>query len=105
MANIIRVAPAKLTSTAGSFETTAGEIKSLTTTMTSTVQQLSGRVWSGDAASAYTSKFNGLQGDINKLYTMIIKHSNHLKSIAREFDAKESENVTEANSLNSNVIS
>ena len=104
MANIIRVTPSRLTQAAGTFETTAGEIKSMTSNMTATVAQLSGRVWSGEAGSAYVNKFNGLQGDINKLYQMITKHSAHLKAIAREYETKENENVSEANSLSSNVI-
>ena len=104
MANIIRVTPEKLTQAATKFEQTAGEVKSLTSSMTSTVQALSGRVWSGEAANAYKTKFNNLQGDINKLYNMINTHSTHLKSIAQEYKAKETENISEANSLSSNVI-
>ena len=105
MANIIRVTPARLTQAAGTFESTAGEIKSMTSSMTATVSQLSGRVWSGEAGSAYVNKFNGLQGDINKLYSMVTKHSTHLKSIAREYETKENENIAEANTLSSSVIS
>lgn len=101
MANIIHVTPAKLTSTAGTFETTGNEVRNLTTQMTNTVQQFSGRVWSGEAASSYVSKFNNLQGDINKLVQMITNHSQQLREIAREYETSETQNVSEANSLGS----
>ncbi len=104
MANIIRVEPSQLTAAAGRFENTAGQIKNTTANMTQTVGQLSGRVWSGQAASAYVNKFNGLQGDMNQMFQMIQKHSNHLKEIAREYETKESENVAESGSLSSDVI-
>ena len=54
MANIIHVSPEKLTQSATRFEQTAGEIRSLTSGMTSTVQALTGNVWSGEAAAAYS---------------------------------------------------
>ena len=105
MANIIHVSPEKLTTSASRFEQTAGEIKSLTSNMTSTVQALSGRMWSGEAATAYKNRFNNLQGDINKLYTMVTNHANHLKQIAQEYKAKETESAAEANSLSGSIIS
>ena len=104
MANVIHVTPAQLTSAAGQFQTTAGQIKSLTSTMTSTVEQLSGRVWSGEAATAYKNKFNGLQNDINKLYQMVTKHSNHLRDIATEYQNRENENKQAASSLGNSFI-
>ena len=104
MANIIHVSPEKLTQSASRFEQTAGEVKSCTSSMTSTVQSLSGRVWSGEAANAYKNKFNSLQGDINKLYNMITTHSNHLKQIANEYKTKETENIGESSNLSSSVI-
>ena len=104
MANIIHVSPEKLTQSAAKFEQTAGEIKSLTSNMTQTVQALSGRVWSGEASTAYKNKFNNLQGDINKLYTMVTNHGTHLKQIAQEYKTKETENVSESSNLSSSVI-
>ena len=104
MANMIRVTPDKLTSASSQFLATAGEVKSLTSNMTSTVQQLTGNVWSGEAASAYTSKFNSLQADINKLYTMIKTHSEHLSTIAKAYGTGESENQATANALSSSVL-
>ena len=104
MANVIHVTPQKITQAAGKFETTASDIKTLTTSMTGTVQKLSGRVWSGSAATAYVNKFNGLQDDINRLYSMVNKHATHLKTIARDFEKTETESVSEVNSLSSDVI-
>ena len=104
MADIIRVSPEKLISSAGVFETTANEVKSLTTNMTGTVQAMTGRIWSGEAQAAYTSKFNGLQGDINKLHQMIIKASTDMKTIANEFIKIEEQNKEQGSHLSSNPI-
>ena len=105
MANIIHAVPSQLIRAAGVFETTAGEIKNLTSNMTAIVQQLTGRTWSGEAASAYTNKFQSLQGDINRLYSMIHKHSDQLTQIAREFERTETENTSQSGSLSGSILS
>ena len=104
MGNMIYAAPTKIISTAGNFEALAGEVKGLTSNMTATVQQLTGRTWSGEAAAAYVNKFNGLQGDINRLCEMIRKHSQQLIQVAREFETAETANAAEAAGLSANVI-
>ena len=104
MANIIHVSPEKLTQTASEFEQTAGEIKTLTSNMTDTVSQLSGRVWNGEASVAYRAKFNNLQDDINRLYAMVTIQAAHLKQIALEYKTKEAENAAEAGTLSGSVI-
>ncbi len=104
MANIIRVTPERLRSAASTFNSTAGKVNSVTQQMTSIVQSLSGRIWSGEAATAYTSKFNGLQDDITRLYKMISDHSNHLTMIADEYARAESQNAQQSSSLSSDVI-
>ncbi len=104
MANIIHAAPSKIISTAGNFENLAGEVKGLTSNMTAAVQQLTGRIWSGEAAGAYKGKFNSLQGDINRLYEMIRTHSQQLIAIAREFENAETMNASEASGLSFDVI-
>ena len=104
MANIIHVSPEKLTQSATRFEQTAGEIRSLTSGMTSIVQALTGNVWSGEAAAACRNRFSSLQSDINKLHSMVISHAAHLKQIALEYKTKETENVAELNRLSGSVI-
>lgn len=104
MANIIRVSPERLRSAAGLFSQTANSIKSTTSQMTQIVTNISGRAWSGEAASAYKSKYTGLQDDINRLVKMVNDHSQHLTSIATEYARAETENASQANSLSGDVI-
>ncbi len=101
---ILRVSPEKLQSTASSFEGSASSVQNLTQQMTSIVTSLSGRVWSGDAATAYVNKFNGLQDDMNRIYKMIKEHSDDLIQMAQQYSSAESSNANLANSLSSDVI-
>ena len=104
MNGIIKVDPKKLESTAGQFETSAGQIKSITSQMTTLVKSLNGAVWSGDAASAYTKKFDQLQDDINRIYKMVKEHADDLKEMARNYETSENKNVQAANSLSGDVV-
>ena len=104
MATVIRVSPDKLKSSANAFNSTGQQIKNLTNNMTSTVQALTGRVWSGEAATAYTTKFNGLQDDINKMTKMITECVNDLNTIAQEYESSTNDAKAQASSLSSDVI-
>ena len=105
MANIINVSTSKLTSTATALQSSATTVRNLTSQMTQIVTSLTGNVWSGDAATAYVNKFNGLQDDINRMGKMIDEHVNDLNQIAREYEQAESANTQQANALASDVIS
>ena len=105
MQGTLKVDTAKLQSAASAFSTTAGTIRNLTNSMTETVNSLTGEVWSGDAREKYTSKFNGLQDDINRMISMINEHVKDLQEMAREYESAESANVSTAESLLSDVIS
>lgn len=100
----IKVDTQKLTSTATSFQNTGNQIKTLTQSMTNTVKELSGNVWSGDAATAYVKKFDGLQNDINKMIAMINEHVADLQTIAQQYEKAEAENIQAANALSADVI-
>lgn len=104
MAGILRVTPEKLQSTASSFEGQASQVQSLTQQMTSVVTSLSGQIWSGEAATAYVNKFNGLQDDMDRIYKMIQEHSTDLIQIAQQYMTAESSNTELANSLSADVI-
>ena len=104
MANKILVTPQKLKNTATQFNSTGNSVKSITNQMTSTVKSLTGQVWTGDAATAYTKKFDGLQDDINKFTKMISDHAQELEQIADNYEKAETENTSEANSLSSDVF-
>lgn len=104
MAGILRVTPEKLQSTASSFESTGSTIMNLTQQMTSIVTSLSGQVWSGEAATSYVTKFNGLQDDMERIHKMVQEHSKDLQEVAQQFISAENANKDLANSLSSDVI-
>ncbi len=104
MNGVLKVDISKLTSTANSLKNTGSQIAKLTQNMTNTVNKLTGNVWSGDAASAYTKKFKGLQDDIERIKKMIDEHVNDLQEMARTYKKSEDESKALANALSSDVI-
>lgn len=100
----LRVTPENLQATASSFAGIGTTVKNLTQQMTSIVTSLSGQVWSGEDATAYVNKFNGLQDDMERIYKMIIEHSDDLGTIAQEFSTAISTSTQLASSLSSDVI-
>lgn len=105
MTGTLKVEPAKLKSAASAFESTGRQIQRLTTSMTQTVNQMTGNVWSGDAATAYKRKFDKLQDDINRMIRMINEHITDLREMASQYEKSETQNQNLANSLNDDVIS
>lgn len=101
---ILKVTPEKLQSTASSFEGSGTTVNNLTQQMTAIVTGLSGQIWSGEAATAYINKFNGLQDDMDRIYKMIQEHSQDLQEVAQQFITAENANKDLANSLSSDVI-
>lgn len=104
MNGTLKVDTAKLTSTASSFKSTGDSIRNLTNSMTTTVESLTGQVWSGDAATKYTTQFRGLQDDITRMLNMINEHVEDLHNMARAYETAESANTTAAGALSSDVI-
>jgi WXG100 family type VII secretion target len=104
MAITLKVTPETLRNTASQFESQGNTMKSFTDQMTNIVNQISGDVWSGEAATAYKSKFSGLQDDITKLHKMVQDHSKNLIEIATEYSAAENSNQQLAGSLSADVI-
>lgn len=103
-AAMIKVDTKELRKAANAFENTGDKIKDLTTKMTNTVKELTGNVWSGDAANAYTKKFDGLQNDIQKMTKMIKEHVTDLETIAKEYETSEQQNIAVAKALSADVI-
>lgn len=101
----LKVEPAKLKNAANQFNSTGNQIRSLTQSMTQTVEQMTGQVWSGDAARAYTTKFKGLQDDIQKMIKMVNEHVADLNQMAQILIDVENKNQQTANSLKNNIIS
>ena len=105
MTGTLRVEPAKLKSTANNFQSTGAHIKRMTQGMTNIVNQLSGRVWSGEAAEAYKRKFQQLQDDIDRMVNMIDEHVKDLMQMDDVYVRAQTANKELANSLKDDVIS
>ena len=71
MATTIRVTPEEVKATAGQMEAKGQEITKLAASANEIVQTLSGRIWSGEAATEYTTKFNTLYNDVSSVTKLI----------------------------------
>ena len=101
MADLINVTPEKLKATASSFQQAGKDVKKTTSDMLQLVRGISSSIWSGEASSIYLGKFNGLDADIGK---MIEEESQHLTTIAQEYQLAEEQNKQVAATLKNNVI-
>ena len=104
MTGNLLVTPEKLISTADEFNGINGQVNTLTQTMIDTINSLNS-TWAGEAATAYNSKFNELNDDMQRISRMIVEHSNDLKEMASNYQTAESTNVETANALAGDVIS
>lgn len=103
MEGILKVTPEKLISTSEEFGVCGQNMNSLTQEMMSLVQSLKA-IWSGEASMAYGNKFSSLQSDMDKLYRMVMEHSQDLTEMAQGYMEAENTNTEKGNSMNSNVI-
>lgn len=101
----LKVTPSKLKSKAGEFDKTASQVKATTNQMFAIIKQLNGAVWSGTAATTYTTRFNKLDDDCTKMYKMIKEFSDDLTAIADEYIAAENANEATGKALKVDVIS
>lgn len=103
MEGIIKVAPELLISTAGEFSNQGNTIRSLTGEMMQLVTGLSS-AWEGEAATAYMTKFKGLEDDIQRMTAMVQEHSTDLEDMARIYQEADAQSAEEANGLSADVI-
>lgn len=103
MEGILKVTPQELISTASEFSGKGTVISNLTTEMTNKVTGLAS-VWEGDAATAYVTKFNGLEDDIQMMIRMVQEHAADLETMAENYTAAENQNLSDFESLSSDVI-
>ena len=96
MADLINVTPEKLKATASSFQQAGKDVKKTTSDMLQLVRGISSSIWSGE--------FNGLDADIAKMCKMIEEESQHLTTIAQEYQLAEEQNKQVAATLKNNVI-
>lgn len=104
MEGTLKVTPEKLISTADEFQTTGGQVRSLTQEMNSIIDGLKS-IWEGEAATAYNAKFHQLDDDMEKMHRMIEEHVKDLKDMGNSYRLAEITNAETSNSLTGNVIS
>lgn len=103
MEGTLRVTPEKLISTANEFNGTGGQVRTLTQSMIDTVNSMN-TIWQGEAATAFSQKFNSLQDDMEKINRMISEHVTDLNEMARQYQGAESINVEDSNALAGDII-
>lgn len=103
MDGLLRVTPEQLITTSNEFANKASTVGSLTTEMMNLITGLSSG-WEGEGATAYITKFKGLDDDIQKLTRMIQEHSSDLNEMAEAYKKAEGQVVELAQSLSSDVI-
>ena len=103
MEGTLLVTPAELKNTANTFQSKAGEVKSLHDEMMSKVSALSGS-WTGGASEAYNGKFRSLQASIEKINRMIMEHVNDLNNMADEYERAETAATNAANDLPASTL-
>lgn len=103
MADIIRVTPDRLIATANQFDGVNNEIRNITTNMLQQIRAL-GAGWTGEASSAYLTRFQNHETDMDKMYKMISAYCRNLNEMAQVYSQAESRNVESAQGLRNNVI-
>ena len=104
MDGIIKVDPQQLISTSQEFSSSGSTVNQLTSEMVNIMTAL-GSTWQSDAATAYISKAQALESDIGKLNTMIQEHVQDLQEMAQQYSSAESAAQSEAEALQTSVIS
>jgi len=103
MNGILRVTPNELITIANEFSAKGSAISALTAEMTNQVVNMSS-IWEGDAATAFIAKFRGLDDDIQLMNRMIQEHVTDLQEMANTYSQAEAANLSEIESLSSDVI-
>lgn len=103
MEGTLLVTPEKLQSTASSFQSKATQVKGLHDNMITKVNSLSGS-WTGEAASAYNSKFTALQTSMDKIFAMITEHVTDLNNMADQYNFAENAAQSAANDLPTSTL-
>lgn len=103
MEGILRVTPEQLETAANEFSEKGTYVGNLTSEMLKLIEGLS-RVWEGEAASAYLTRFRQLDKDIQKMIRMIQEHSKDLSDMAVVYRNAETGNQQMAAGLSGDVI-
>lgn len=102
-AMILNVNAQDLINTAEAFRTSGNHVNELTNNMMNTVNGMN-NAWRGDAANAYMGRFNQLEDDMQRLFSMINEHVNDLEEMASNYTESEMSNEEYIETLSTDVI-
>lgn len=100
----LRVTPSQLKKKGQEFQKDANNFKKIYDKMFELINEINGKVWSGDAATAYKNQFKELQDDANKLYKMAKEFGDDIVEVANEYKKAEDANIATAKTLAKDVI-
>lgn len=103
MDGMIKVSPELLISTAGEFSNQGTTINTLTGEMLQLATGLAS-AWQGDRATAYITKFKGLENSIQLMVRMIQEHATDLEEMAKVYQESDKAAADEASGLVTDVI-
>ena len=103
MDGMIKVSPELLISTAGEFSNQGTTINTLTGEMLQLATGLAS-AWQGDVATAYITKFKGLENSIQLMVRMIQEHATDLEEMAKVYQESDKAAADEASGLVTDVI-
>ena len=103
MEGIIKVSPQLLNSTAAEFGNQGNQISNITGEMMNLIIGMAA-AWEGEAASAFITKYRGLEDDIQRMDRMEQEHSSDLQEMAQIYTEADTANAEGANSLSADVI-
>ena len=104
MDGILKVTPEVLQNTASEFQTMNGQVKNTTGEMVNKINGLR-NTWQGAASDAFIAKVNGLQQDMDKIYSMINEHVTDLNDMAQTYINAENTNESAGSGLQAGILS
>lgn len=87
---------------ATNFQTHADELKAVTDNMLQLVADTN-NVWRGEARTKYSTQFEGLRDDMQKIYDMCAEYSTDLLEIAQNYETAETDNQVTASALKADI--
>ena len=99
----VKVSFSELRNASDEFETTAGQVQTITGDMMNMVNGLNS-VWQGAASDSYRNQFNKLDDDMQRMIRMIQEHATDLKDMANRYETIENANADRSNTLAGDVI-
>ena len=92
----------ELRTEASNFRNHAQDLQKKTQEMINIVQNTQS-VWHGDARTKYATQFDGLQDDMQKLFTTCDEYGSDLEQIATNYENAENDNITKASALKADI--